>query len=302
MHSRGRARLPLAGAIGTVACALLLSAYGTSAAGRLNLPQSEEKAVLSAPARQALEAAIGATSGSGSFALASEPAAQVVQSLPKDFGDSCREMVGSWGAGAKETARWTIRSLYSFREVGGTEVVLALRCGSTAPEVQAYYDERPAILSLTQGSGSLGLVPLAADCLNCAMFYHLEFSQTFSVVEMRLAELRVSYVNDSPCCDGGDQKSGEQLVILGLPDGKTVRAVEQSTEELSHDDSVEDGDSDTACRAKIDYSRDRAGNVESIRTETRCTENKKPVPEVWRRSFRWNAGARRFDEVKESAH
>ena len=180
-------------------------------------------------------------------------------------------------------------------------MLLALRCGSTEAAVKAYYDERPAIVSLAREFSTLRLIPLAEDCDNCSSFYHIEFSQTLKAVGARLLELRVSDSNDNPCCDGGDQKRGDRLVILRLPEGEQVLVVNEMTEEISHDDSVEDGDSDAVCNAKIDYSRDAGGNVESIRTEIRCTENKKPEPGIKRQGFRWNAGARRFDELKESS-
>lgn len=92
--------------------------------------------------------------------------------------------------------------------------------------------------------------------------------------------------------------SGDRLLVLTLPEGTQALALDLETEELSHDDSVENGDTDTVCKAKIDYSRDATGNVQAIRTETRCSENKKPLPAVRRRSFRWNAAALRFDELK----
>jgi hypothetical protein len=282
-----------------LASLVFLLPCAAAASNRLNLPQSNEKIVLEGPAREALEAALAAApSGTPSFAMASEPAAQLMGSLPEEFRDSCSDVVGSWGEGARETARWTVRVLFSSASAGGREAVLALRCASTTPNMETYYDERPAIVSLGPQSVTLSLVPLAKDCTNCSDFYHLEFSQTFTAVGARLLELRVSHANDSPCCDGGDQESGEQLVILRLPEGEQVLAVDQGTASYSHDD--EEGDSDLVCQAKIDYSRDAAGNVESIRTETRCTVNKEPTPDVKTRTFRWNAAARRFDELKES--
>jgi hypothetical protein len=300
-HKRERvlSRIFICRAAPFLASLVFLLPCTATASDRLNLPQSNEKIVLEGPAREALEAALAAApGGTPSFALASEPAAQLIASLPEDFRNSCSDVVGSWGESAKETARWTVRVLFSSATAAGTEAVLALRCGSTAPNVEAYYDERTAIVAVGPQSATLGLLPLAKDCDNCSDFYHLEFSQTFAAVGARLLELRVSYGNRSPCCDGGDMESGEQRLILRLPEGEQVATVDAGMESDSHDD--EDGDSDMVCEAKIDYSRDAAGNVESIRSETRCTVNKEPVPDVKTRSFRWNAAARRFDELKQS--
>ncbi|HYL10190.1 MAG TPA: hypothetical protein VEU31_05580 [Candidatus Acidoferrales bacterium] len=300
-HKRERvlSRIFICRAAPLLASLVFLLPCPATAYDRLNLPQSNEKIVLEGPAREALETALAAApGGTPSFALASEPAAQLIGSLPEDFRDSCSDVVGTLGEGARETARWTVRVLFSSATAGGTEAVLALRCGSAAPNVEAYYDERPAIVALGPQSATLALIPLAKDCINCSDLYHLEFSQTFTAVGARLLELRVSYANESPCCDGGDQQSGEQRLILRLPEGEQVLTVDQGTASYSHDD--EDGDSDLVCEAKIDYSRVPAGNVESIRSETRCTVNKEPIPDVKTRSFRWNAAARRFDELKTS--
>lgn len=77
-------------------------------------------------------------------------------------------------------------------------------------------------------------------------------------------------------------------------------SVDERTEVDSSDDSAEDADTHTICESKISYLRGTAGNVVNIVTESRCTQNKEPLPEVKRQSFRWNAEARRFDELQRT--
>jgi 2',3'-cyclic-nucleotide 2'-phosphodiesterase (5'-nucleotidase family) len=57
-------------------------------------------------------------------------------------------------------------------------------------------------------------------------------------------------------------------------------------------------DTEWVCEAKLDYDRDAAANVEMVRSETHCTVDKKPEPEIKQQIFRWQAEAQRFEEVK----
>ena len=193
---------------------------------------------------------------------------------------------------------WTVRVLFSLHYPEGTQAVMAFRCASSAKGNENYYDERPAIVSLTREGATLKLIPLAKYENGDSTLFQLRFSQAFRAVGAQLVELNVYHSSDNPCCDGGDEESGNRLMTLDLSTGKLVLAIDQSTESDSHDDSVEDGDTHTDCVAKISYLRDRTGNVGSIGTETRCTENQKPLPEVKRHTYSWNAEAHSFDEAK----
>jgi len=263
---------------------------------RLNLVQADDHVVLQKAARTTIEAALSAAAGSSPLVLHDESAAPLLDNLPQEFRDSCDAMMAGWGQYAERTPKWTVWVLFSLRHSEGMEAVLAFRCASASDGAQPfYYDERPAVVALTPQSAWLNLIPLAEKSDNGPLF-HLEFSQAYSAVGARLAELRVHHSTDNPCCGGGVETSGDRMMTLDLSRGRQALAVDERTEVYSHDD--ENGDTETVCEGKISYLRDGAGNVESIGTETRCTENEKWLPEIKKRTFRWNTEAHRFDEVK----
>lgn len=233
--------------------------------------------------------------------LSDETAETLMNSLPKNFRDSCGTVLTNWTADAK-SAKWTTRVLFSLRHVGGIEAVLAFRCasGSKDQDLESYYDERPATLSLTPDAATLSFIPLAKECRNCTDLYRVEFSQAFAAVGARLAELRVYHSNENPCCGGEDDESGNRLVTIDLSRGEQVLSLDETTERGSHDYSVDDEDTQTVCNTKVSYLHDDAGNVESILSETRCTKNKEPLPEVKKQTFRWNAETHRYDEAKQA--
>ena len=268
------------------------------ASGREDLPQADESVLLQGAARTTLEAALSGATGSGPVLLSDESAATLMDSVPEEFRDSCDAMVSNWGENAKGKAKWTVRMLFSLLRPEGTEAVLALRCASTAQGQEDYYDERPAIVSFTPETASLKLIPLAPQENGDPTLYRLNFSQAFAAVGAQLVVLQVYHSTDNLCCGGVDEESGSRRVILDLSDGKQALSLDEMTEVDSYDDSAEDGDTHTICESKIGYLRGTAGNVVSIVSESRCTQNKEPLPEVKRQSFRWNAEARRFDEVK----
>ncbi len=285
----------------TLSSFLFLFAFVVSsgtADARLNLPQTQAQVTLPKTTRKALEAVLSQTaSPSGMASLPGETAAMLLQGLPIDFRNSCEEMVGYWfeEAEARKTARWTVRVLHVLRDAGPLRAVLAFRCWSNSTVYRTGYDERPAVLSFRPDSAALAFVPLAKDCHNCSDLYHLELSQTFASEGSSLVELRVSHSTDNPCCDGGDRESGEQLLFLLLPEGQPVLTVDQLHEWDNHDDV--DGDTQTICRAKMNYARDAAGNLQGVRTETRCTENGKPKAGIKKQNFHWSRAARRFEKV-----
>jgi hypothetical protein len=285
---------------------LFLLTCSASALGQANLPQSKEKVVLTGAVRKALEA--GLTGPSESIAgtsrylpLSAQTAALIVQSLPKSFRDSCAELVDDWREDTKGTAQWSVRVLFSSRDERGTDAVLALSCGSKYPGMAEWYDERPAVVVLTPESATLRIVPLAPESHNSGPFYHLAFSKTYAAVGARLVELAASYSGDNPCCDGTDHQSGDRFVVLSLPDAEQVLSLDKGTYANSEDDADETS-TEWVCEAKIDYDRDAADNLETIRAETRCTVNKEPQPDVKKQSFHWSATAHRFEELKDNHH
>ncbi|MGA8234743.1 MAG: hypothetical protein WB795_24925 [Candidatus Acidiferrales bacterium] len=147
-------------------------------------------------------------------------------------------------------------------------------------------------------TATLKLVPLAPQENGDTTFYRLNFSEAFTALGAQLVKLQVYHSTDNLCCGAADEESGGRRVILDLPDGKQALSVDERTEVDSYDDSAVDADTHIICESKINYLRGTAGNLESIATESRCTQNKQPLPEVKRQIFRWNAEAHRFDEVK----
>lgn len=273
---------------------LMLAALSCSAHARqLNLPQSTDQVVLPEIPRQILEKALV----EGRFDLNSPSSAEFVKGLPEFFRDACDEVLGNWGEGARQTARWSVRILVALRTPAGHQALLALRCRSSEPAAMEFYDERPALVSLAGGSATLRFIPLAEECDTCReFFHHVEFSQIVTVRGGILLELRVNDTHN-PCCDGGSEENIERLVLLGVPDGRQALSLDETLKDFSSDDSDEDGgDTNYVCRSKIDYSRDIAGNVESIRSNTRCTNNDVAVPDGKDRTYRWNGSTRRFDE------
>ncbi|HXX14374.1 MAG TPA: hypothetical protein VEJ47_05675 [Candidatus Eremiobacteraceae bacterium] len=262
---------------------------------RLDLAQSGEQVVLQGSARTMLETALASATGKGPVELDDETATALMQSLPEEFRDSCDEMAATWAENWK--AKWSVRVLYSLRTSAGTQAVLALRC-TPSMHGRGYYDERPATVSVNRQSATVDLVPLGEECSNCSDLYRVEFSQAFPAPGAQLVELQEYHSSDNPCCGGGDEDSGNRRVILDLATGKQALSIDERSEWESHDDSTEDADTEGICDTKISYLRNGAGNVESIVTETRCTENGKPEGEVKKQTFRWNGEARKYEEVK----
>lgn len=268
------------------------------AKGRLNLPQSKETVTLAEGPRRALGIALARHTTAAGYALETEAAAPFLEGLPNSFRDSCSEVIGTWGGDARQTAQWTVRVLFSHRTSGGTEALLALRCGSTLPDFERVYDERLAAVSFAGDGATLRFLPMAEDCINCADFLHFEFSQSLTAAGASLLELEVyESSNDSPCCGGGEQQSETQLVLFALPEWKQVLFLDKMSEDNFDDDSAEDGGSNLVCRAKSTYLRGPAGNVMRIQNRIQCSENGKPRPEI-KREFRWNASTRAFDEAE----
>jgi|SRR5271167_1866446 len=277
-------------------CLLFLIGCSIDAFGEWSLPQSTEKALLPVTVQKVLEAALSRPVGTSPVLLSRESAAPIIAILPKGFRDSCNKIVEDWPTAAGSD-QWTARVLFSTQIEGGIEAILALRCSSSHADMKEWYDERPAVVVLTGESASLRLVPLEKECNDCERFYHVEFSKTYAALGARLVELGVYYSDDNPCCDGTDHKDGNRLVVVSLPTGEQVLSMVVSTDENSVDD---DAGTDTVwlCDAKIAYDRDSADNVKMVRAETHCTVDNVPEPEVKKKSFRWNAEAHTFEEVK----
>lgn len=263
----------------------------------LDLPEDDETVVLQGPARTALETALATASGNGPVALPDDASAAVMDSVGSEFRNSCNAVVANWGG----SARWVVRILFSLRGSEGTKAVLAMRCASTlnSPDREQFYDERPAIVSITPTAATLRLIPVSARGNGDETLYRLSFSQGFRASGAQLVELDAYHTSDNPCCGGADEESGSRKIILDLMTEKIALSGDERTDSQSHDDSNEDADAETVCESKYNYVRDGIGNVTSIATETRCTGNRKPQPpEFTRQAFTWNAEAHQFVLMK----
>jgi hypothetical protein len=266
---------------------------------QLDLPQFDDSFALQGPARAALEAALSRASGAEPVLLPDESVAALMASASDDFRNSCRAMISNWTLSADGTAKWSVRVLFSLRPAdrpGATQAVLAFRCAPTSD--QQYFDERPAIVSLTPEAATLKFIPLALQQDGEETLFHVGFSQAFTAVGAQLVELNVYHSLDNPCCGGADEESGNRRVALDLATGKPVLDVVANQEHDSHDDSVDGPDVQHICDGKIRYERDAAGNVTSISVETHCKDNGKPRPAIAQQLFRWNSDTRQFDPVK----
>jgi hypothetical protein len=211
-------------------------------------------------------------------------------------------MLQNWGQAASEAAHWTVRVLHSFPNGAERAMILALRCSSSA--VDNAYDERPAIVSLSPGSATLTLVPLADDCSNCSELYGVEFSQTFPAEGAKLVELSITYSSENPCCGGPDSKDGNRRMILAFPlaqpasESKLALTLDELADWFSGDATDANGGTNGVCRTQFSYPRDPAGNVNAISADTHCTENGKPTPDGKKSTYRWNPQGLRFEESK----
>lgn len=270
----------------------------------LNLPELNESFTLQAPARAALETTLSGAAGKGPVQLSDESAAALMAGLSDEFRNSCNVMLSDWASVFDGTGRWTVRVLYSLRRPDHPDemqAVLAFHCsGGIVKQFfdEEYFDERPAVVSLTPETATLTLVPVLPQQDGESVLFRLEFSQAFTAVGAQLVELRVYHSSDNPCCGGGDEETGNRLLTLDLATGKPALDLDENRDHDSHDDENEDGDIEHVCNTKLGYQRDAAGNVTAISVETHCKDNGKPLPEVTPQLFRWNPDSRQFIQAK----
>jgi hypothetical protein len=271
------------------------------------LAQSDESFVLQGTARATLESALSKASGLGPVLLPAETTTALMEGVSEELRSSCNGMLSGWGEHVSGTESWTARVLYSLRRPDRpdvTQAVLALRCGSTeqsASGVQGadqYFDERPAILSITPETATVKLVPVASNQASEETLYGVEFSQAFTAAGAQLIELSVHHTTNNPSSAGPEDDNGNRLMAFDLSSGKQVFAADENVDNDSEDDELPEGGTHTVCDTKLSYQRDAAGNVESISSETHCKVNDKPQPEIKRQLFLWNSDLHQFTEVK----
>lgn len=273
--------------IGACLVSTCTPAYGGS---RLNLPQVSAEITLSPEEVRPIFEPHG---GNEDRVLDGHFASYVIGSLPADLRNGCHDMVPDFGpaAAANTSWNWSVRLLHTEGDKEQS-ALLALRCTVHVPDI-TFYDERLAALSNGK-TIVLKLLPLEKDCTNCADVYHLKFVQRFDADNGYFAELRVEHTTENPCCDGGDIESGERLLLIALPSGVSVLALDAEEYRYSNDDA--DGDTETRCKAAVTYERDSAAKLRALAAETSCTENGKFAPSSKVTRYRWDRAKGRFTE------
>lgn len=264
---------------------------GAARAGeRLNLPQVSAQIMLDRSAETEIDAMLQAGLEQP---LSPRLANFLLESLPENVRNGCRDLVSDFGTESNATAEWSVRLLHA--ESAGTErsAVLALRCTLHVPDA-VFYDERPALL-ISSNQTVLKLLPLDADCTNCSDLFHLKFTQRFASQTGYLAELATEHSTDNPCCDGGDRTSGVKLFLIAVPGGEVALSFDKDTDDENHDD--ESGDTETVCTSEVAYQQNGDG-LQAVTARSRCTENGKFKPPITTRRFVWDKGKKRFEERK----
>jgi hypothetical protein len=280
---------------------LLLPAAPVGA--RLDLPQSKQVVTLPGNLVRSIRANLE-TPPTAAVAFSATVQKNLLSALPEDFRGACSAMIESWGEIAKGTDEWTARVLGR----QATQVWLALRCGSRAPEYVKDYDERPALLRLE--TGKLEFFPLGSDAENDSTLYHLEFSELLPLESAQGVAFKVIEPAGNPCCDGPESRSGESWrVFADTPQGvRELLSVTTARDDSSHSDDP-DVDSETTYRARITLDRDAQGRVREVAADFHEEEKEitwdgaKAIPHtVSQRSgtlrYRWNPASQFFEEIQ----
>ena len=215
----------------------------------------------------------------------------LIDSLPEEFRDGCRQMVVDFGPQAASTTAWawSVRRLHVESGKFGQSALLAFRCTVHVPDV-TYVDERLAIL-LNGAKTVLKLLALDKDCTNCTDLYQFRFSQRFDAESGYFAELNVDHTTQHPCCDGGDVENGTRFLLIAVPSGSITVSFDKETSFYNHDD--EDGDTQTECRSSVAYERN-GPTLQGLTTKTACRENGKFKPPVTIDHYLWDRNKEAF--------
>ncbi len=259
------------------------------AVARLDLPQRPLIVKLGNEAAVPARNQFGSPAGFGELPSSLEQI--LVASLPADFRDACREMIGAWGDNFAHTAEWRVFELHRQPK----QVWLAFRCGSHLPDYGQHYDERLALLRLD--AATLEFLPNGPDADNDSALYHLEFAELPPIKGTEATAFRVTQPGENPCCDGGDKVSEERLVVYTDSPHGIVEALSAVTrrEVYSHDDI--EGDAETVYHAQVSFERDAQGRVTSAAATFREEVNGK-LQRSGTLRYRWNPTAYRFEELK----
>jgi len=279
----------LTGAMG--ALLLFSMAIHVLAESRLNLPQVAAEVRLNAEAKLELDSMLEKWSGDPTQAIAPDAWRLLLESLPAELRNGCREMLSDFETMVKVDRDFSLRVLHAERGNDERSAILAFRCTVHIPDVTAY-DERPAVLVSDKEGAVLRLVSVAEDCKNCSDLYHVGYTQRFAAAAGSVAELNVEHSTTNPCCDGGDSHSGSDLLLVAVPEGAKVLAFEKETDDYNHDD--QDGDTQKVCKSEISYGRDGKDRLQAIDARTSCTVNGKFEPPIKVSRFEWNASKKRF--------
>lgn len=281
-------RAGLIGAIGVAATAGVAGAES-----RLNLPQIAREVRLSAETRVALDGVIETWAGDGEHGIAPGVGRLLLGDLPAEMREGCREMLADFEQMTKVNRDLSVRVLHAERVGEERTALVAFRCSVHIPDVTAY-DERPAVMVLGKDASVLRLLALADDCRNCSDLYHVGYTQRFAGAAGYLAELKIEHTTDNPCCDGVDSHSGNELMLVTVPDGAVALMLDKDSDDMSADDSDPNGGGQTICKSEVLYERDGKGYVAAVTARTSCATDGKFEPPVKVNRFEWSAGEKRF--------
>jgi len=282
------------------AAAVVISAgFAPCAHAQLDLPQLDTRVELGASVGEQLRAALSKAGATTPPKVDPAINSLLISLLPSGLRDSCaKALTIPIGHNVFSTVYWSTRILNTAREGSAVSALLAFRCTSRNTNSNAnepYYDERPAVLQLGEGTASLTFIPLAENCGGCPDLYHLEFVDTIPVEHGSLMKLEVVTSSDSPAFTGTDTYERAALLWVALPRARVALQVYSRTEFHSCDDSTEDC-SDQVCSVQVRNDRDGAGHVVEIVAVTTCTRDKVTQPPETVR-YVWEPAAARFEKA-----
>jgi hypothetical protein len=287
-HKRGLVSLRL---FATSAPLLFSMAIHVCAESRMNLPQVAAEASVDAKTKLQVDSAFDKWASDPEHAMTPDTARLLIEASPAELRNGCREMLSDFESMVRVDRNLSVRVLHAERVNEERTAVLAFRCTVHIPDVTAY-DERPAVLVSNRSVSILKLLPVANECKNCSDLYQVGYTQRFAVARGYMAELNVGHTTRNPCCDGGDDHEGSDLLLVAVPEGAKLLAFEKDTDDYNHDD--ENGDAQTVCKSEISYLRDSKGGLQAIDARTSCTVNGKFEPPIKASRFEWNASEKRF--------
>lgn len=196
----------------------------------------------------------------------------LLDALPVPYDNACKEMVATWGLGARTVPSIRVLAKHVGQGDSGWHILVVFRCACD-PETfgKQYYDERLMCLSIGPGRTALEMIPHEPDRERDSHLSRIGIPGAMWFREGQLLAVPIETSSENPCCDGPYAIEERKIFLLQLT-GEGFRPVGEvllSREEYEHDD-VE-GDRTTIYSADYEVVRDPTGNVIRIRSNYRVT-------------------------------